>query len=393
LVWLNETPGAASIALLASMQGHTNDEELLGDLPAAIGAHADTRTATPILARWATDTGSPLEFRRESVEALAQQDAPGVLAILAGIARRDPDETVRAEAVESIGEVSAAAAADTLLAFATSLASSHLRSEAVEALGDRTEPQIAGWLDQLARGNDSEVRGEALETLADLPAAAGLAKLTAIADDARLSSTLRLEAVEELGNLEAPKALETLRRIIFEEGDVSLQMKATETLGDLHGLATVEQLVKIAETHPQVVVQIEATETLSDMDEQEAAIRALNRLATSHPQVSVQVKAIETLGDFSNELATRSLMDYVMSENPEPLLIAAAEALGNVPPTTELLRFMERALTSGISEHVKIELVEALEDLGDAGRPLLRKMADSGSPSVRGKALEILTDN
>jgi beta-lactamase regulating signal transducer with metallopeptidase domain/HEAT repeat protein len=394
LMWLQNTNGAASIATLAAMREFAADAEVMGDLPAAIGAHADRRVATPILSRWATDSREPREMRNEAIHALAQQEDPEALAIIARIARRDRDEGLRVDAVEALAELPVAAAADTLLAFARSLETSQLRLEAIEALGERKEPQIAGWLDRIARTGDYEARNEAVESLAHLPDGDGLARLVDLANDARVESTTRLEAVEALGDVESPEAIKVLRRIIFEDEDFSMQIKATETLSNLESAQAVELLLKVAETHKQINVQSKAAEALGNVHEHELAIRALQNILETNSESLVRVSAIEALGNIEDSRAAAIIMRSVLNDVSEDVRAEAAESLGHLRGSAEILKFIEESLANPrVSYRVKIELMEALNDMADdAGLPLLKKIARSSDANLREKALELVTE-
>jgi beta-lactamase regulating signal transducer with metallopeptidase domain/HEAT repeat protein len=394
LLWLNEVEGRASIAALADMKDQASNQDVLGDLPAAIGAHANNLAALPLLLRWANETQEPYDFRSEVLEALAQHESAEALVTIARIARRDRSEQLRNDAVEVLAQLPLPAAADTLLALARTLEPKQLRMEAVEALGERHEPRIASWLDELARTGDTDIRSEAVESLAQMPAELGLEKLVALADDPRVEGSTRLEALEEMGNVQSPKALEMLRRIIFEDQNVSMQIKATEAVGNITEAQAVEVLAKIAEAHSEVAVQIEATEELGNMAQHARAIEALEQIIERHPQNGVRIKAIETLGDFPEAKAARVLMQIIESNAAEDLRAEAAETLGDLPATSEMLQFIEKTLdNSNVSVRVKIELLEALDDFGNnAGVPLLRKAARSTNLDVRSRALELLED-
>ena len=106
----------------------------------------------------------------------------------------------------------------------------------------------------------------------------------------------------------------------------------------------------------------------------------------------MRIKAIETLGDFAEPKAARALMQIIESNASEDLRAEAAETLGDLSATSDMLQFIEKTLdNSNVSVRVKIELLEALDDFGnDAGLPLLRKAARSTNLDVRSKALELL---
>jgi beta-lactamase regulating signal transducer with metallopeptidase domain/HEAT repeat protein len=362
LLWLGELSSAESVRALAELEKQTINEEVRGDLPAAIGAHNDQAAAMPVLLRWLNDVSEPARFRTDVIEALGEQSSPDALNALARVARGNDELTVRAEAVEALGDLPVAAAADTLISFTRTLTSEKLLMEAVESLGERAEPQVIGALEALTRGPVKSLRLEAVETLGELPDGKGggiVARLARSADD----PLVRMEALETLEEMHEalPEVLETLREAAFSDSDASVQIKAAETLGNLDSPQAVEQLARIATEHRDVRVQIEAAEALAEVQPQEPAIRALQRMVRTHAQPTVRIAALEAL-----------------AETGEPRMV---------------VELVKEVLGSDAPMEVKIEALETLDELPDsAGVPLLERVAASREPMLREKAAELLEE-
>jgi beta-lactamase regulating signal transducer with metallopeptidase domain/HEAT repeat protein len=395
LLWLDEVPGGESVRLLAGLRDEAATTEVMGDLPAAIGAHQDSRAVLPVLMRWVDDRSAPHDFRVEAVEALAYHGTPESLAMLTRLARSNEAEDLRAEAVEALGELALPAAADSLLSLARTLNTERLRAEAVESLGDRKEPQVAAWLEEIARTGDPRLRMEAIEAIADLPG--GNEKLIIeLAGDPALDLTTRMEAIEALGDLQDKnQALTALQGILTRERNTGLVVKATETLGDLEHPRAVEILRELLEKHESVEVQREAAETLGDVHDHAAALAELERVARTHRERSVRIEAIEAIGNFSDDGSGAEVLRRLVREkfSDEALTMAALEALAEAGEPREIAKFLDEFLRSDVSVGLKVEALEVLDELADdAGVPLLEKYARSDDMNLRAKAAELLVE-
>jgi HEAT repeat protein len=395
LLWLDEVPAGQSVRAIAGLKDDAASKEVLNDLPDVVGAHEDSRAVMPVLVGWLQDTSAPLDFRTESIEALAYHPVPEALAMLMRIARSNEDEAFRAEAVEALGEIPMREAADSLMLLTSFLDSERLRAEAVESLGERPEEHIPAFLERLARTAETRVGMEAIEALAELPENRGAVIVSTLAEDPNLRLDLRREAIESLADLhESPRALETLRKIAFEDPDVGIQIEATEALSDISDPRTVEFLTQIADRHPVAQVQMKAAEALGDVHAHKEALSALDKIARTHPQRAVRIEALEAMGNFSSDgSGAQMLISFLRTRPEESLAIAALEALADAGATRTVVQFLDEFLESDASLGVKIEALETLEDIdGDAATTVLHKYARSENMNLRAKAAEILVD-
>ena len=395
LLWLDEVPAAQSVQAIAALKDAAATKDVLNDLPDVIGAHEDTPAVMPILVAWLQDKSAPRDFRMEAIEALGYHGTPEALAAAIRVARSSEDEDLRAEAVEVLGELPIREAADSLMVLATALDSERLRAEAVESLGERPEGHIPAFLERIARTGETRTGMEAIEALAELPDNRGATIVFALAQDPKLRLDLRHEAIEALADLpESPLALETLRKIVFEDPDVAIQVEATETIADMADPRAADALVEIVEKHPVLQVQMKATEALADVSDHKAALTALDKIARNHPQRAVRIEALEAMGDFSSDGAGAMMLIGFLRSNPEEGLgIAALEALADAGAPRSVAQFIDSLLQSDASLGLKIEALETLEDLPDeVAVPLLEKYANSSNLNLRAKAAEILAD-
>jgi HEAT repeat protein len=156
------------------------------------------------------------DIRREAIETLADSAPPAdALAMLRDVMQRDADVSVRREAVERLADIRNGAGRSLLIEIARTHASEDLRVEATESLGD-LEPsvEIVQALKQIAASDATlHVRGEAIETLADLPNGQGIDALIEIARTHADIHT-RKKAVEALADSGDPKARKLFHQIL-----------------------------------------------------------------------------------------------------------------------------------------------------------------------------------
>ena len=396
LLWLDQVNSAESIRMIASLEDQAADEKVLSDLPAAVGAHNDLRTAMPILTKWLNDTSAPHEFRAEAIEALAYHNAPEALVALARIARSREAEELRTEAVEALEEIRDPAAADTLIDMAQTLDSENLRAEAIEALGSRSEPKVASWLERIARSGSTRMAHEAIEALAEMPERRGVEVVERLAQARELVVEARIEAVESLSEIHdgGQRTLETLSNIVFNDPNTTVQLKATESIAQVDDRRAVDLLVRIVQTHPLIEVQIEATEALGEVHEHQAAVTALENIARNHPQRTVRIEAMESIGNFPDDASGMNLLIRLLeSEKDEEVAMSAMEALAHAGSPRNVVAFIEKYLKGNNPLALKIEALETLADLpDDIGMPLLEVYARSTDRQLRAKAAELVAD-
>ncbi len=184
---------------------------------------------------------------------------------------------------------------------------------------------------------DAAVQVEAVETLADLPHAAGLATLLELVQS-HPRPAARREAVEALGQLasddgkdlatiDRQKILDLLSTLAKTDRDADVQVEAAETLGDISGREAIERLEDLAKTHPDERIRAEAVESLGDTGATSALATMLKGIALSDKSAHVQDEAIETLEGLADGAGITALIELAREHPDERARKQALEAL------------------------------------------------------------------
>lgn len=333
------------------------------------------------------------KLRAEAMESLAHRGEPRVAQYLASVARGIDDFHVREEAVEALGEMPESLGFASLVDIARDAKDSEIRVKAVESIGEAENTSEAlDVLRRLVNEGDASVRKAAVEAIADLDTPAAVAALDAIVashqDDA-----VRLEAVEALSDASTPsKAFESLNKLATSPGSSSLRRKAVESLAQIDDPRTVSTLLKLIQESSDEYVQLEAVEALGETRYQSEAVPALTRLVRDHPNYNVRKKAIEALSEIEGMSARAALESIAKSNISVELRKEAIEAYGNNSSSSAAVGFL-RTLLADPSESIKMSALEALSELDDAGYEALAEIARTTKDSmIRSKARELLED-
>jgi beta-lactamase regulating signal transducer with metallopeptidase domain/HEAT repeat protein len=367
VLWLGRATDSESVARIASLDSEAGDFREREDLTSMVAAHSDAAAVVPALERWALDTSRDRRLREEAIDGLGHFSSPRVLAVLARVARSDPEERVRAEAVSALGELREPGALDTLRSFARTLSSERLRREAVEAI-------------------------------AELPDDRGTTALRDIASDQALDRRVQSAAVEAIadGNMDQSERLRALVAIVNEHPDEYVQGRAAEAIGELKAsTAVTSALAQIARTHRSLTVRRRAMEALGELNEDDGAARVLLDIARTDADPVSRRRAVESLGAFKRSAVFEELARLATSGEPIDVRVKAVETYMDNANPGQSVAFARTLLASDAPVQVKREVVEALESVDDGGGiPLLIEVARTTSDAVlRRSALETLIDS
>lgn len=265
LYWAGLTESGASFDWLQSTFRSHPEAGVRETALEAIGYHPDSPVGSFLRELVGSSEGSAV--RQEAVEALGSQQDTTLAAFLLEVALNDPDGEVRREAVEAMGELPA---------------------------------EIAGPVlrDVLRESPYDEDRREALEQLAELGPRAGFAVdelvATAMSGD---DPGLRREAVEALAELPAAVAVPALRRVAFESGDGTSERQAAESLGQVGTPEALSVLDEIMARNPSEDASFQAVEAIAENFSRQLAAPRLRRIAREHPSSRVRREALDYLGE------------------------------------------------------------------------------------------------
>ena len=216
------------------------------------------------------------EVLGEAIEALGELDDPAVLPMLLQIANTHANQQARQEAVETIGDLDDARVVEALTRIAWSHADVTVQNEAIDTLADRKDDAaVTAALERIAREHDrEEVQAEAIEAIADMSDGVIPPLILSLAESGP-SARIRREAIEQMADafdkIADAQALDAaeqaLERLIFNDPDQSVRMEALDALGELPGERARRALQKIIDGHPDARVRREAAEHLRERQE------------------------------------------------------------------------------------------------------------------------------
>lgn len=247
------------------------------------------------------------------------------------------------------------------------------------------------------------------------------ALMDVIRSDAPLDE--REHAVEALGQLGGPGAVQLLVGIAFGAYERALQEGAVDAIGDAGSDEDVGVLARIARTHPDRHVREEAAEALGERGS--LALDVLAELIRNEGSADVRKEAVDALGEMSHPDASALLFHVAMNDRDEnvqeeavealvrfpaeavaplirqivwehPLLATrrqAAEASGELPAAVAL-PLLDEIVARHPDAGVVVEAVDAIGDYpGDESLPRLHQIQRTHpQPEARREALEELRD-
>jgi HEAT repeat protein len=187
-----------------------------------------------------------------------------------------------------------------------------------------------------------------------------------------MDARVRIEAVEALGTLHSPQALDALVRIIWRHGSPDVQREAVETLGDYQDVGVVAHLEKILVEHADAQAVAEALDVLGELKDPRAQ-RRIAAVARTSRNAHVRREALQLLGEAQEQQDERA---------------------GGLT-AEQFATLLERAIFEDSDHSVQLEALEvAAESLPRAlARRLLRRVADEHPVrSIREEAFEQLQD-
>jgi HEAT repeat protein len=286
-----------------------------------------------------------------------------------------------------------------------------VRAAVARALRDMKNPASVGPLGSAvdvgasdsATSQMNKELASALGEIGDPKAVPVLMKLMAARDN-----YTRIEAVEALGRMRVPEAVEPLVQLATDEGtEPFLNRKAIEALGRIGDARAVPTLLRmLTKERKGVSFYVESSFSLFQLG-QPAADALLAALEGKDPELTQWVrknginpasyafKAAEILGDLRERRAEGALVQQLAFKDEDPRIQAgvrarAADALARMRSAAAVKPLA--ALVSEPDAGVRREYAHALTRLG--GReaiPALEKAAGQGDWYAREAALEALT--
>lgn len=328
-----------------------------------LGALRDGRAVDPLVALLQDRDRA---VRQAAIGALTQIGAPAVPALVACVTHQESD--VQEAAAGILAAIGDQRAGPVLL---RSLGNINwiVRSHAAKALGRIGEPEAARALLPLLQDKVKAVRAEAAQALASLGPTALPVLLEALSHHEWL---VRLHAVESLGRMKAPEAVEPLLYVLFNDTDSAVREDTVRALGEIADARATGFLIKVLDEPGIRTLAIEALGLIGD---RQAVPVLLSIVAgTSRPEMS---RAVTGCGDAWTEemsampAAVRAL-GRIGDDRAIPVLAEAlAYTVTRAEAAAALVRFGAKAaphllplLRRSPDENVRYHVKEALSQMG-----------------------------
>jgi HEAT repeat protein len=326
-IWIDSATDAESVEKLQGLFARERSLEMKKDLISAVGVHRDASVVLQPLMRW-IESSQPESIRREAVEAIGEISDVRAVAALARVARNDRNSSVAKEAVEAFGGMRVDAATDTLISFVTSLESYDLRRVAVESLGDSEDPRALAFLTKVAlQHSDMGLRKEAVEALGSMHDEKAFEAISTIARRAP-DVEVRRTAVEELGNSEpTDRAVDLLGQIIRNDPAQSVRVEAVEALGEVKTRSALDAVRAVAQTSGPEHLRRQAMETYSENADSETAVAFLKSIIASDPSGSIRLNALEILSELNHDVGIPAVRELARSSTDPRVRRQALEIL------------------------------------------------------------------
>ncbi|HJR77051.1 MAG TPA: HEAT repeat domain-containing protein [Nitrospiraceae bacterium] len=326
------------------------------DAAAALGRLKDARAVGP-LTRLLRDEDRAV--RQAAIGALASIGEPAVEAL--GHCLHDGSLQVQEAASEILAGIGDQRVFDPLV---RALGSTDwiVRMHAAKALGRMKEPGAVPSLIPLLQDKVKAVREEAAGALA----AIGTASIPSLVQALRHEEWLvRLHAVEALGKLRTPEAVEPLLFALFNDRDSAIREDIVRALGDIGDAGAVEFLFKVLDEPGLRPLAVEALGKIRDS----RAVPVLQDIAAGKGRPEA-VRTVAGCGDqWSEEMLTMGVavraLGLIRDEATIPTLVTAlqntvtradaAAALAGFGPTVipSLLPLLARESDENIRYHVR----------------------------------------
>ncbi|MGH1366670.1 MAG: HEAT repeat domain-containing protein [Calditrichia bacterium] len=190
-----------------------------------------------------------------------------------------------------------------------------LKGKPLYWLGDCTQEQSLGLLKQAMEEDPTNKRREELVTAfamhSELPQLE--TELHTIATQDK-SDDVRENAVFWMGQLDSPKALGLLKKIVEEDRSGDVREKAVFSISQMHSEEALNTLISLAKTHRDPEVREKAIFWLSQKASSKAA-ETLEEITYSADEIEVKEKAVFALSQRDDDQAVPKLIE-IAREHP-----------------------------------------------------------------------------
>jgi HEAT repeat protein/beta-lactamase regulating signal transducer with metallopeptidase domain len=197
-------------------------------------------------------------------------------------------------------------------------------------------------------------------------------------------ATVRLAAVQSLGNLSDPRAVDALLVALKSDTDARVREAAAEALGEIDSPRAVPGLIAALGSEKVGAVRAKIAWALGEIDDKRA-VEALGAVVRD-PDVEVRRQAVSALGELESAAAVPMLIPALKDADVETRK-EAASALGEIQSKDAVEALIP--LTKDADVEVRKQAVEALGQIEDQrALPALEASVRDANVEVRRQAIE-----
>jgi len=306
-------PRLKNSQLIEQGVSETNEEIKLAALQSLFEASPE-RALTLVADILKPGAGGSRLMKEGALSMLADSDAREAIPVLAQVARNDTDLRLRRKAIEALGDIDDPAALVPLKALALQSTDLVTARAALRAVGDHEAAGRSLLLEIVRSTAPVELRIEAIDNLDDLdenPAVVDeLVKLLASEKDSRVLARL----IEELGDIELPRAQTALSDLARTSPDTQVRRRAIEALANREDdNAAVASLVQLYDAEKDERLKETILEALGDSDEK-PALQKLMQVATSDASLKLRKRAVNLIAK-SNDPNAMKFLEQLLKKN------------------------------------------------------------------------------
>ena len=200
------------------------------------------------------------------------------------------------------------------------------------------------------------------------------------------SATVRLAAVESLGNLADPRAVDALVQALRTDPDARVREAAADALGNIDSPRAVPGLIAALGSEKVAAVRAKIAWALGEIDDARA-VEALGG-AVRDPDAEVRRQVVWALGELESPAAVPMLIPALKDADVETRK-HAAEALGEIQSKDAIEALIP--VTKDADAEVRKEAVSALGNIEDKrALPALEAAVRDANVEVRRQAIEAI---
>ncbi len=330
----------------------------------ALGSSRDTRAVGPLVEALRDPDRA---VRQAAMQALARIGEASILPL--GACLLDRDLGVQEAAAEILSQIGDARVLDRLIAVMES-PDWIVRMHVAKALGRIGDPRAIKPLMPLLHDKVKAVREDAADALVGIGKPAVPLLLEALTHDEWL---VRLHAIEALGKMRSPEAVEPLLGVLFNDRDAAIREDAARALGEIGDARAVQFLLVAMNEAGLRPLAIEALGKIGDRRAVPALIGVVtgsNRPAQSRPiqgcgedrydeEMLAMEAAVKALGMIGDEAALPALIGALRDTTIRSEAATALVRFGE-KAVPYLLEVLKKEQDGNILYHVK----EALAGVG-----------------------------